>query len=504
MNYLRKIALVLISTFALVSQDLYATDYCYADMRSFGGSISKGFTRESACALAPSQKSFWESSRLSGTTCYVKHTSGTEYPGTTSCSTCPGSTVLNPDTWTCDTACPAGRVLNSSTGHCDRICTPPLVYDKPTDSCVDSCPAPNVWDPVEQICEEGCKVGDISPDCPRVDCVGDFDHGSVGWGQSCPENLDISDYGCITDGDPHICDPDYPPNGTGETSSGEGFDSFPGQEKIKNSDGTSNVNPGDDGSQYGTTSNSTASGNQIPEGVPGGSIVPTGGVNSPMSDFCTVNPSAPQCSEWTPKTVSDVCRHGGAPDPVIGCDYVYTPPSTRCPSGQVPDMYGVCKTPPTIVVSEPTTEYVPPTQSPPAVYPPVSTTTNNTTNTTTTTINQGQGGEVNVEVKVEFPEMDGYTGSDKTEKDYFDDAALDADIEQLKTEFTDTIAQIKALVSGSLSIGAVGSLPCFGPFTYGEITKQWCLSEYDSALSKIGPAILFLSFFASAIIIFRR
>jgi hypothetical protein len=276
-------------------------------------------------------------------------------------------------------------------------------YIDTNDACDESCPAGFIRSLTTGLCEVepvACVIGATSADCPATDCPAPY-YGSVGWGMSCPEQIDESDYGCITSGAAHQCDPDYPTNGTGEGSSTDGTNTGTGEIQSDGTDGQtrSNITSGETSSStdtidFGTTSGSTGSNTgQLGTGTP--STIPTAGVNTPIADYCVVYPNDSACTGFTQVPIQDICSHGGAPDPVIGCDYNYNDgalPSTLCPVGQVRDQFGVCVTPPTITITTPPVDYVAPTNSPPSVYPPV---TSNTGTGTDTTISSTGGTTMN-------------------------------------------------------------------------------------------------------------
>lgn len=291
----------------------------------------------------------------------------------------------------------------------------------------DSCPSGQTLVPETGLCETPlppqCQVGQISDDCPAVICTNPA--GSVGWGQSCPPtNPPLKDYGCITSGSPHECDPNYPLNGGNGTSVGTGpnSDIANGGGTIVNESGETNIIPASNGSTLGTTSGSSMTGSGSGGASSGGSngnsgFIKSGGVNTPMADYCNVYPDDPACSTFNKQTLSDLCSHGGAPDPVIGCDYVYQPPIEPCPLRQVPDVNGDCVTPPQMSVSNPPSDYIPPTAQPPSVYPP-STTTNSTTSTTTTYTTIGGNTTINI---INEPASEEETGPcDPTSLNYLD------------------------------------------------------------------------------------
>lgn len=259
-----------------------------------------------------------------------------------------------------------------------------------------------------QLCQEvpppACMVGEISASCPAVQC----NPGSVGWGQTCPPvgaAADLPGEACITSGLPHECDSGAAPNAGNGTSNSEPGDQYDPNDpygftkKLTCNPGTtgcagSNVSPGSNGAQFGGTSGSSGSGATSPSGE---AFVPAGGSNTPISDFCVAFPDSVQCSGWEVEKVIDICDHGGAPDPVIGCDYL--PPEIQCPSGQYPGSSGECETPPSLNQPVPPENYQPPTEPPPTTYPTPEQPSNSGGDS-------GSGGSGEVTVNVEFPEPD--------------------------------------------------------------------------------------------------
>jgi len=205
------------------------------------------------------------------------------------------------------------------------------------------------------------------------------------------------------------------------------------------------------GGASGGTSSGGSSGNS--------GIVPSKGSNTPMSDFCTVYPDDPACTTWTKTKLGDLCAHGGAPDPVIGCDYNYVPPLSTCPTGQVPDRNGVCTTPPTKTIATPPPNYVPPTTPPPPTYPS-NTTTNNTTSTTTTYTNVG--GATTIQVNIEPTPDNSANDCDPTAANYVDcligSNAMPAHTTTTPTNISQSVSNFKNRISSSQLVSSFSSV----------------------------------------------
>lgn len=333
--------------------------------------------------------------------------------------------------------CPVGTTYNETTGLCDAPPPPPPIV---------------------------CVIGQITPDCPPVVCTDPA--GTIGWGMTCPVTSNVTDYGCITNGDPHLCDPDFPLNAGNGTSSGSGVNEGKtgGGGTIVSETGNKNINEGSNATPLGTTSGSSMSGGASGGTSSGGSsgnsgIVPSKGSNTPMSDFCTVYPDDPACTTWTKTKLGDLCAHGGAPDPVIGCDYNYVPPLSTCPSGQVPDRNGVCTTPPTKSIATPPPNYVPPTTPPPPTYPS-NTTTNNTTSTTTTYTNVG--GATTIQVNIEPTPDNSANDCDPTASNYVDcliaSNAMPAHTTNTPTSFSQSVSMFYSRISSSPLVSSFSSV----------------------------------------------
>lgn len=334
-------------------------------------------------------------------------------------------------------SCPSGKTYNSATGLCDTPAPPP---------------------------PPACVVGQITADCPPVVCTDPA--GTIGWGMTCPVTSNLHDYGCITNGDAHLCDPEYPLNAGNGTSSGSGTQEgkVGGGGTITSETGNKNINSGSNATPLGTTSGSSMSGGGSGGTSSGGfsgnsGLVPSKGSNTPMSDFCTVYPDDVACTTWTKTKLGDLCAHGGAPDPVIGCDYNYVPPTATCPAGQVPDRYGACTTPPTKTIATPPSNYVPPTTPPPPTYPS-NTTTNNTTSTTTTYTNVG--GATTIQVNIEPTPDNSANDCDPTASNYVDcligSNAMPSHTTSTPSNFSQSVSNFKNRISASPFVSSFSSI----------------------------------------------
>lgn len=88
----------------------------------------------------------------------------------------------------------------------------------------------------------------------------------------------------------------------------------------------------------------------------------------------------------------------------------------------------------------------------------------------------------------------------------FDFVQIEQDITDSKTMISDSYTAFKDTVKTSFSFtpSGTGSLPCIATFDYGGQQTTICLSDYESQLSKIPPAMVFLSLVAAAFIVLRK
>ena len=258
----------------------------------------------------------------------------------------------------------------------------------------------------EKVCSEGsnganicqcvqaqCEPGSLTPDC-RVDCPAlppYYSAGSVGYGQSCPTapNNDPydTDYGCVTNGALHQCDPDrnsHTPNtsSTGSDSSGSGGDSGSGSGGDSGSGSGGDSGSGSGGGSGG--SGGSGSGPGGGSGANGGGVTENPGINREQcpaswdpvtgscreenlqaADFCKIYPSDPICTDWQETdNLKDICPDGSPRDPDLGCDYNWNPPvDVSCPVGQLVANDGTCVTPDDIPVP-PRPPVIPPVLDP--------------------------------------------------------------------------------------------------------------------------------------------
>ena len=88
----------------------------------------------------------------------------------------------------------------------------------------------------------------------------------------------------------------------------------------------------------------------------------------------------------------------------------------------------------------------------------------------------------------------------------FDFVQIEQDITDTKTMISDSYTAFKDTVKTSFSFtpSGTGSLPCIATFDYGGQQTTICLSDYESQLSRIPPAMVFLSLVAAAFIVLRK
>lgn len=234
----------------------------------------------------------------------------------------------------------------------------------------------------------GCTEGDLGPSC-RVECPANGHHtgGYVGFGQTCPYEYTESDYGCITDGDYHTCEPDGVSSKLPDHSGQQPVDGSGLQDGNGNDIGSSlGNNPG------GVTHGQSGYGGQLLPGggdcltevLANGTLPPwcsesdlpgyenwigldndcTGNEpwicdesdfeNTNVFDACLLNPGMAVCNDlFETQEIYDLCWHGGLPDPVNGC--LYDPPvdADCATAGMVFNSSGVCVDPPSIEIQTP-------------------------------------------------------------------------------------------------------------------------------------------------------
>jgi hypothetical protein len=216
------------------------------------------------------------------------------------------------------------------------------------DYSVDGCPVDTMPDPVSGECVTACEPGSLDPDCaiycPRLEYTytlngvpyrGVTGGGTVGYGQSCPEQSYPSDSGDWCIGSPGVCD-EY------DSSYNEGT-----PVTVEETTTTTSENP--DGSSTTTTetttTETTGSQDSTPSGSSDGSVIGTDGGPLTTDDYSgTVD-----IGGFTYGT----CDHGGLVASYGGCDY----PDHNCSSGQIDSIDGCIdlpdndlpETPPTTV-----------------------------------------------------------------------------------------------------------------------------------------------------------
>lgn len=81
---------------------------------------------------------------------------------------------------------------------------------------------------------------------------------------------------------------------------------------------------------------------------------------------------------------------------------------------------------------------------------------------------------------------------------------LDLENERLEQDIKNLVINFRSSLSDSMNLTSTTGLPCIGSIDYGGQTTSLCLSQYESQLSKVGPAMIFIAYFIAAMIILRR